>query len=420
MKVTAEEAIKAINPGASAVMPPGCGETQTLIEALVNDGDRLQGTKLYSGLLLTDYKFIRPEYQGKFKYTTWHVMRPVRDLVAKGTVGFLPVRGSQVPGILEKIGIDAAFIHVSPPDSNGYCSLGVSVSYPFLMARKAKLVIAEINEQMPRALGDCFIHITEIDYAVEVNRPLVTYQATKVDQVSQKIGSLVTELIPDGAVVQIGIGAIPEAILSLLKDSGKRISVYGMGIDALVDLAGAGALKPFPGKSACSVISTELMGTEKLFQFTHNNPVIEMYPANYTINPVTMSKLENFISINSALQVDFWGQANAEVIGEMQISGVGGGFDFVDGALFAPGGKTILAIPATTGKDKRSTIVPRLPQTVPATTPRHSVQYVVTEYGITDLSAKSLNERAESLIAIAAPESRDQLWEDYVALRKEV
>lgn len=416
-KISAKEAVKAIPPASSVVLPPGCGETQTLIEALVDDCDRLEGTRLYSGLHLTDYKFIK---QGKFKYTTWHVMRPVRDLVADGTVEFLPVRGSQVPLVLEKIGIDVAFIHVSPPDQYGYCSLGVSVSYPYLMAKKAKLVIAEINEQMPRTLGDCFLHLSEIDYAVEVNRPLVTYQAGKVDEVAQKIGSFIVELIPDGAVVQIGIGSIPEAILALLKDSGKKISVYGMGIDALVDLAEADALRPFPGRSACSIISTELMGTEKLFKFAHNNSLIEMYPASYTINPVTMSKLENFISINSALEVDLWGQANAEAAGDIQISGVGGGFDFVEGALLSPGGKTILAIPTTAGKNKRSTIIPRLPQTVPATTPRHSVQCVVTEYGVADLTAKSLNERAEALIAIAAPEFRDQLWNDYVGLRKKL
>jgi 4-hydroxybutyrate CoA-transferase len=193
-----------------------------------------------------------------------------------------------------------------------------------------------------------------------------------------------------------------------------------MGIDAIGDLAEAGALKPLPGRSAGAVISTELMGTAKLFQFTHNNPVIEMYPATYTINPVTMSGLENFISINSALQVDLWGQANAEVAGDLQISGVGGGFDFVEGALFSPGGKTILALPATAGKEKRSTLIPRLSPAVPATTPRHSVQYVVTEYGVADLTAKSLTERAEALIAIAAPEFRDQLWNDYAALRRKI
>ncbi|MFZ5631482.1 MAG: acetyl-CoA hydrolase/transferase family protein [Bacillota bacterium] len=418
IRVSSEEAISAIKPGSSIVFPPGCGETQTLIEALAKDSERLEGTRLFSGLLLTDYKFLQPPCRGKFKYYTWHVTRRVRDLVAGGAAEFLPARSSQVPKILERLGVDVAFIHVSPPDSGGYCSLGVSASYSLSAARQAKTVIAEVNDRMPRTLGECFIHLSEIDYLVEISRPLVAYHSPNPDAVSRKICSYIAELIPDGSVVQIGFGSIPESVTSFLKDSGLRVSVCGMGVDAMVDLAGAGMLAPFPGKGACSVISGELMGTEKLFNFAHDNPILEMHPASFAANPVTMGKFKNFISINSAVQVDLWGQANSEAVGDLQISGVGGCFDFIEGALMSPGGKTILAIPSTNGPNGQSTIVPRLPPGTPVTAPRHSVQYVVTEYGVADLTAKSLNERAEALIAIAHPEWRDRLWNEYAGLSK--
>lgn len=411
--VSLNEAISRIKPGSNLVIPPGCGEPQTLVDGLVSDCQRLKDTRILSGLLLSDYKFLAPGVIENFKYSTWHVMKANRDLVSNGSVEFLPARASQVPMVLDKIGLDAAFIQVSPPDCYGYCSLGVSVSYPLMVAKRAKTVIAEINAQMPRTLGNSFIHLSEIDWAIEVDRPLISYKSSTADQVSRQIGSYVLDMIPDGAIIQFGIGSVPEALLELLKDVGKRVSIWGMGIDSIVDLAEAGVLKPIPGKGICSVVSAELMGTEKLFNFAHNNPMVEMHPASYTINPEVMGRYENFISINSAVQVDLWGQANVEYAGGKQISGVGGGFDFVEGAVLSSGGKSILAIPSTSGKGKNSTIVPRLSSSVPIGNPRHTVQYVVTENGVASLFAKSLHERAEALISIANPEYQDKLWSDY-------
>jgi 4-hydroxybutyrate CoA-transferase len=416
--VPAKEAIQAIAPGSLIVFPGCCSEPQTLIEALLEDSERLAGTKLISGLLFSNYSFVQPPYQGKFRYATWHVMRPIRDLVIGGEVEYLPIRGSQIVRFLEKNNIDVVFIQTSPPDRAGYLSLGASVSYIQPLVKKAKVVIAEVNRQMPYTLGDCFVHINEVNYLVESDRPLIEYHSGKIDEISSKIGAHVIELLPDQSVLQIGIGSIPEAVLSLLSDAGIKISVFGMAIDTLVDLSEKGVLVPFPGRGICSVVCPELVGTEKIFKYAHTNPLIELYPSTYIINPLVAGRFENFISINSALEIDLLCQVNAETINGIQISGVGGGFDFVDSSLLSKGGKSIIVMPSVVGDGKRSRIVPYLVAGTPVAIPRHSVQYVVTEYGIADLQGKSVPERARALIEIAHPAFRDWLEEEFGQLQK--
>jgi len=404
-----EEAISTVRPEDHIVLPPGCGEVLALEREIGRQHERLAGLTIYSGLLLSDYPFLVDE--AEFRYGTWHLMRPARELVESGRAEFFPISGSHVTEMFRRkyLRSDVAFIHVSPPDAHGYCSLGVSVSYPYSVARMADRVIAQVNPRMPRTLGRCSIHVSEIDVMVEVEEPLVEYPAAQIDAVSQTIGKRVAELIPQDAVVQIGIGAIPEAVLSTLGEQGmNNLRLLGMGIDAMVDLAEKGVLRPLDLEGP-SLIGTELMGTTKLFDFVADNRQVEMHPSEVVLSAKRISGYDRLVSINSALQVDLFGQVNAEFIGGRQIGGIGGSIDFIRGARMSDGGQTIIAIPAADAKKRYSRIVSRLDAGTPVSIPRHFVDIVVTEFGVAHLAGLGLRERAEALIAIADPDFRYQL-----------
>jgi acyl-CoA hydrolase len=391
------------------VLPPGCGEVLALEKEIGRQHERLAGLTIYSGLLLSDYPFLVPE--ADFHYGTWHLMGPARHLVESGQAEFFPVGGSRVTELFTRgdLRADVAFIHVSPPDAHGYCSLGVSTSYPFSLARIASRVIAQVNPRMPRTFGRSVVHTSEIDLLVEVDEPLVEYPPPEIDALSDTIGKTVAELIPAEPVLQIGIGAIPEAVLAALGDGGMRnLRFLGMGTDGMVDLAELGVLRPFAMEGP-SLIGAELMGTTKLFDFVAENRLVEMHPSEYVLNATEISKFDRLVSINSALQVDLFGQVNSEFIAGKQIGGIGGSFDFVSGARMSKGGKSIIAIPAADAKKRYSRIVSRLGEGTPVSIPRHFVDIVVTEFGVADLQGLSLRARAEALIAIADPVFRDDL-----------
>jgi 4-hydroxybutyrate CoA-transferase len=410
--VSAEEALGAVNSGERLILPLCCGLPRTLTEALLAQKGRLRNVEIVSGLQV-EYPFLQEGLEESFSFRTWQCAPRIRHLLKKGTVKYIPMRQGDAPFVFSRKGIwpiDVALIHLSPPDKNGYLSFGVSIGHSLPTALEAKLVIAEVNDQMPRVLGDAFIHLSQIDYLVETSRPLLEYPSTeKVGEVEKKIGAYIADLIPDGATLQIGIGSIPDAVVQSLE--GKRnLRFFAMGIDAMVDCVEKGLVdvSMAPGRQP-KMIVTEILGSKKLFDFVHDNPLVEGRPIMTTINSRVVGQIEKFISLLGAIEVDLTGQVNAETVGGKQISAIGGSFDFLQGALFSPQGKSIMAISSATPDGRNSRIVPQLAAGSAVTHPRHSIQYVVTEYGVADLRGKTLRERAEALTAIAHPNFRESL-----------
>ncbi len=410
--VSAEEALAGVNSGERLILPLCCGLPRTLVEALIARKDHLRGVEIVSGLQI-EYPFLQEGLEESFSFRTWQCAPRIRHLLKKGTVKYIPMRQGDAPLVFSRQGIwpiDAALVHLSPPDRNGYLSFGVSIGHSLPTALDAKLVIAEVNDQMPRVLGNAFIHISQVDYLVHTSRPLLEYPSTeKVGEVERKIGNHVAGLIPDGATLQIGIGSIPDAVVQSLE--GKRdLRFFAMGIDAMVDCVEKGLVErsTHPGQQP-KMIVTEILGSKRLFDFVHENPLVEGRPIMTTINSRVAGQIEKFVSLLGAIEVDLTGQVNAETVGGKQISAIGGSFDFLQGALFSPQGKSIMAITSATPDGKNSRIVAQLPPGSVVTHPRHSIQYVVTEYGIADLRGKTLRERAEALTAIAHPNFREGL-----------
>ena len=404
--VSISEAVGTLGPTSAVVLPPGAGGANTVEREIGRQAERLRGLNVYSGLLLSDYPFL---HDG-IRYTTWHVMPPVRDAVRDGRVRFLPIRGSQVTHLFRsgRLPLDVVVVHVSPPDRDGRCSLGTSVSYPLTLARLAPTVIAQVNPRMPRVAGDASLHINEIDWLVEVDEPLGEHARPAISATAAAIGDQLAELIPSGSTLQVGIGAIPEALAQNLCASDiSDLRIYGMGIDAIVALEAAGRLATGGGRPAA--LCAELMGTTTLYEYAADNPALEMHPFDTILDPTHTASFERFVSVNSAVQVDLAGQANVEHLGGVQLSGVGGGYDFAQGAWLSPGGMTIIAMPSTNRRGDVSRIVARLDPGTPVAVPRHFTHYVVTEHGMADLAGLSTRERAEALIAIAAAPFRDEL-----------
>jgi 4-hydroxybutyrate CoA-transferase len=410
--VSPAEAVRAVRSGQRVLLGSSCSEPQTLVEALLADKDRLEEVELITTILGSKADYARPEMEGHFRVVTFRPDITVREATRAGRIHYLPCHLSEAPRLFTAgyLPIDVALVQLSPPDEQGYCSFGLSIDYTKPAAEAARVIVAEINQQMPRTLGDTFIHVSRLDYIVESDRPLLQVPPPPLGEAEQAIGHHVAGLIPHGATLQIGVGAIPDAILAAL--AGHRdLGIHsGMLSDGMVDLARQGIITGRrktlnPGVMVAAV----LLGTDKLYRFAHDNPMVELYPATYTHDIMTLGRLENLISINSALQVDLWGQVNAEVVGGTQLSGVGGQLDFVRGASRSPGGKSIIALLSTAGNGKYSRIVPRLEPGAPVTTTRSDIHYVVTEYGVADLRGKTLGQRARALAAIAHPNFRPEL-----------
>jgi len=387
------------------LIPPGCGEPQALVRALCARAARFQGLTLVSGLLLTDYPFLDPQYAGNFRYITTHVMPGSRQAIAQGRAEFVPVRLFDTPRLFGRGGplrVDAVLLQVSPPDQEGRVSLGPSTSNPLPLAKQADLVIAQVNPRCPRTMGNSSLSLEEIDVLVEHEEELVEYRAPRVGEVERKIAEQILPLIPKGATLQIGIGNVPEAMLQGLVP-GLDLSLAGMAVDTMVDLVERGVVTG-PWRAI------ELMGTRRLFDFAHENPRLEMQDSLTGHDPLWLGRIPKFISVNSAVEVDFSGQVNAESLGEKQISGLGGQFDFVEASYWSEAGFPIFAFPSSSGKSGEfSRIVKQLKLGAAVSTPRYFTRYVVTEYGVADLWGKSLKERAEALIRIAHPRFREEL-----------
>lgn len=410
--VTADEAVKAVKSGDRMIIPLGCGEPETLMEALVKDKDRLRNVEIVGGLM-KNYKFLGEGLEGSFHFRTWQCAPPIAKLVGK-QVSYMPMRQGDVANLFKPDGpypIDVSFVHVSPPDKHGFCSLGVSSSHSFPTAFGAKVVVAEVNDNMPRVLGKCFLHVSLIDYFVESSRPLVEFPTLgEIGEIERKIGGYVAELIPDGAAIQVGIGGIPSAVVDDL--GGKHnIKILGMGVDSIVDLVERGVISMDreEGWGIAKVVSGEFVGTKKLFDFIHDNPLVEARTATDSLSTLFIAGVKDFISVQSAIEVDIYGQVNIETVRGKQFSAIGGSHDFIQGAYHAPGGKSVIAMLSTTGDGKVSRIVPGFVEGTAVAHPRHSVEYIVTEYGVAYLRDKTLRDRAEALINIAHPDFRDEL-----------
>jgi 4-hydroxybutyrate CoA-transferase len=412
-QVSAREAIRALPPSCRALFSAACGAPLSLIEAIDQERDHFENLQLYSGLVFFDSPLFS-HLSENVHLTTWHVAGPLQKLVAEGTVAYLPQRLSEVPltfGRNGQIPVDAALVQTSPPDERGYVSLGVTVSSAIDVAREAPIVIAEVNQQTPYTMGNSLLHVDEIDYLVDADYPLIQHRETKEPgEVEKAVAGHIAGLIPDGATLQIGIGAVPEALMFSLDDK-RDLGVHsGLITDGFARLMEMGVVtnkrKSIDvGKS----VGAEAMGSLDFYRYLHKNPLFHFDSVRYTHRLDILTQIEGLISINSALEVDLTGQVSSENLGGRQLSGLGGQFDFIEGVLHGKGGISIVALPSTALRGSRSRLVAGLEPGSVVTTPRFCAEYVVTEHGVAGLKGKTVRERAQAMIAIAHPDFRDSL-----------
>jgi acyl-CoA hydrolase len=411
-RVSLSRAVERLAPGMRVLLPPGCGEPGALVAEICRQSERLRDLTLVHGIHLGEFPFARPEHAA-LRVATWHMSPRLEDARRRGRVEFFPLRYFDLVAAFAPGGAwapDAVLVHAAPPDAGGYLSLGVSVSVSLDAARRAPLVIAQVNPQMPRTLGNGALHRSEIDAWVEVDEPLTAYPPPAVGDVERAIGRHVAGVVPDGAVVQVGVGAIPQAVLEALRDH-RDLALHSLLVDAAVDLMERGvvtaARKPFH-RGHCDI--AEAMGTRRLFDAIHENPLVSMDSSAFIHDPSLVARLDRFVAINSALEVDLSGQVTAESLGGRQVAGIGGQFDFVLAASRSVGGTAIIALPSTGGRDGGSSrIVPRLSAGAAVTTPRFVADRVVTEHGVADLRGLGETARATALIAVAHPRFRAEL-----------
>ena len=414
-RMNARDAIKQIKSGSRVFLSPGCAEPQHLLETLVELGGQermLHDVEIVHMLTVGSAPHASKRYDQNFRHNSLFVGPGVRSAVYEGLADYTPIFLSEIPELFYsgRMPLDVALIQVTPPDRFGFCSLGVSVEAVKAAAESAELVIAQINPQMPRTLGDSFIHVEDIDVLVEHEEPLLEMAISEPDDISVAIARHVTRLIENGSTIQAGIGRIPNAVLyglSEKQDLGVHTEMFS---DGLIDLIESGVVnnskKTFhPGK----VLATFCVGTRRLYDYVDNNPMFEFRTVDYNSSPVNIARNHRMVAINTALQVDMTGQVGADSLGYRIYSGIGGQADFMRGAALSPQGKPIIALPSTARGGTISRIVPHLSEGAGVVTTRGDVHYVATEFGVAYLHGKSLRERATALIQIAHPRFREEL-----------
>lgn len=357
--------------------------------------------------------YVRPEMAGHFRHNALFVGANVREAVNAGRADFTPVMLSEIPALFDsKLSLDVALIQVSPPDRFGFCSLGISVDCAKPAAEKAQVVIAQVNQQMPRTHGDSFIRVDQIHHLVPIDEPLIEVACPPADETARRIGENVAALIENDSTLQIGIGAIPNGVLEALGGH-RHLGIHTeMFSDGLLDLVERGVVdNQLKSYHRGKIVTSFVMGTRRLYDFVHDNPMIEMHPVTFTNDPDLIARNNNMAAINSAIEVDLTGQVCADSIGHRLYSGIGGQLDFVRGAAKSRGGKAIIALPSTAQKGTVSRIVVELKPGAGVVTTRGDVRFIVTEYGVADLHGCTLRERARALIEIAHPSFRDSLME---------
>jgi acyl-CoA hydrolase len=410
--VSADEAVSEIKSGQQVFMHGAAASPTVLLEALVRRAPELQDVKIVHMHAEGPHPHLDPSMEGHFRHKALFIGPNARKAINEGRADFIPVFLSDIPRLLDQfyLPLDAVLCNVSPPDEHGFCSLGTSVDAMLSAVRNAKSVIVQFNKSMPRTLGDSFIHISKIDYAVEVDQPPYDHNPGDVGEIELKIGAFVADLVQDEATLQMGIGAIPSAVGRLLYHK-KNLGVHTeMFTDILVDLVERGVVTCEAKEVNCGkVVTSFMMGTQRLYKFVDNNPMVEMRPVDYTNDTSLIRRFKRMTAINSAIEVDLTGQVCADSIGSRMYSGVGGQMDFVRGAALAEEGQAIIALPSTAAGGQFSRITMALKEGAGVTTTRSHVQTIVTEYGVAQLFGQSLRERAKRLIAIAHPDFRDEL-----------
>ena len=412
--ISAVKAASKIKSGDRVVLGHACGEPRLVIEEMVAAKDNYRDVEIVHMVAMGKGEYTKPEMAGHFRHNAIFAGATTRDAINEGRGDFTPVFFFETPRLFQDgyLPVDVALVQVTPPDKNGWCSLGVSSDYTKPVIECAKMVIAEVNDKMPRTYGDNFVHISQIDWFVPCSYQIKELQPPKISDIEKAIGEHCAELVKDGDTLQLGIGAIPDAVLLFLKDK-KNLGIHSeMFSDGVLELIEAGVVNCskktlHPGKLVVSF----LMGTQRLYDFVDNNPMVAMYPVNYVNNPIVIAQNDNLVSINSTIEVDFMGQAASDTMGYKQFSGIGGQVDFVRGASLSRGGRSIIAMPSTAAKGTQSRIVPILKEGAAVSTSRNDIHYVVTEFGAALLRGASVRERARRLIGIAHPDFRPELIE---------
>lgn len=410
--VTAEEAVSVIKPGYRIFLTGNCSVPQTVLAALVDYAPQLHDVEICQALSVGPADYVSPEMEGHLRVNSMFISANIRKAVQEGRADFTPVLLSEFTHLFRKghLPLDVALVNLSPPDNYGFCSFGVEVGLTKTPAESARIIIAEVNQHMPRTLGDSFIHVSKLNYIVPVDYslPEMAMGGEGESEITQKIAAYIAELIPDGATMQMGIGAIPDAVLKYLyekKDLGVHSELFS---DGVIDLVEAGVITNarktlHPGK----IVAGFILGTRRLYDWVDDNPLIELHPTEYVNDPFVIAQNDRQVAINSAIEIDLTGQVCADSIGPKLYSGVGGQLDFIYGASRSKGGVPIIALPSTAKQFSR--IVPMLKQGAGVVTTRNHVRYVVTEYGIADLYGKTIRQRARQLIGIAHPDFRKEL-----------
>ncbi|MGA7858466.1 MAG: acetyl-CoA hydrolase/transferase C-terminal domain-containing protein [Terracidiphilus sp.] len=413
--MSAAQVLEAVGSGNRVWIQSGCGTPSTLVSALVARAPEVRDVEIVHMMTLGSADYTKPEYEGRFRHRGLFLGANVREAVAAGRADYTPIFLSEIEGLFESgaLPLDVVLMQVSPPDAHGFVSLGTTVDCTLTAARCAPVVIAEVNEQMPRTHGDTSFHVSHLSAIVETSRPLLELCKEPITELHLRVARNVASLIPDGATLQTGIGGIPEAVLTCLGDK-RDLGIHTeMFSDGVIDLIESGILNGerkslHRGKAVAAFV----LGTRRLFDFIHENSSFEFRSISYTNDPFVVAQNDRMVAINSALQVDLTGQVCADSLGTKPYSGFGGQLDFIRGAARSKGGVPIIALPSTALGGSVSRIVPVLEPGAGVVTSRADVHYVVTEHGIAYLHGKTLRERAEALIAIADPQFQTEL-EDF-------
>jgi 4-hydroxybutyrate CoA-transferase len=417
--ITAQEAVSVIKSGDRVYIHSGCGYPKALVDAMTARKEELHNVEMCHLMVFGDVPYMKPGMEKHFRHNGFFLGANTRKHVNEGRADFMPIFLSEIPRLIRhdtKHKVDVVMIQVSPPDPHGFCSLGVAIDCTKAATEVADYVIAQINPKMPRVYGDSFIHISDIDYAVEAEmelQELPDFNLKKSPEdiaIFKKIGENVAALVENGATLQMGIGAIPDAVLQLLgnhKDLGIHTEMFSDGIIPLIEKGVINCSKKtlLPGK----IVTSFVLGSKKLFSYIHDNPFIEMRPSDFVNDPFTIARNKKMTAVNSAVQVDLTGQVCADSIGYAFFSGFGGQVDFMRGSARSEGGKPIIALPSTAKGDSVSRIVPHLDEGAGVTTSRGDVHFVVTEYGAVDLHGMNVRERVNALIGISHPKFREEL-----------
>ncbi|MFH1841565.1 MAG: acetyl-CoA hydrolase/transferase C-terminal domain-containing protein [bacterium] len=411
--VSATEAMAKVESGNRVYIGAGCAVPHDLVAALSARAESLTDVEVIHILTVGAAPYIDRELAGHIRCNALFVGYNVREAINEGRADYVPIHLHQIPRVFKDgpLPLDVACVVVSPPDEHGFCSFGIEVGVTKPAAQSARYVVAEINRLMPRTLGDSFIHVSKLDACVEIDRPLDTFQTDEIPSVAKEIGRNVASLIEDGACLQLGIGGISEAVLDYLEDK-KDLGIHTeMFSDGLQDLMEKGIVtgerKNFhPGK----VVAGFVLGSQDIYDFVHDNPLIEFHPTDYVNNPFNIARNDNMVAVNSALQIDLTGQICADSLGKFIYSGFGGQVDFMRGAALSQGGLPICALPATAKEGTISRIVPYLSEGAGVVTTRADAHVVITENGIAWMYGRNVRQRAEALIAIADPSAQEELY----------